>query len=139
MSYLATALDTAIRADGSTQTALAAAAGITQSQVNRAARGRVRVKTNTIHAIAAALPAEHRGAVVAAWLKDQLRPELLATVEILAAGHPSTGPVPAPALPIELDPDTRDLLIWLAGQAVRHTAVRDALHSLRAATQALTS
>jgi transcriptional regulator with XRE-family HTH domain len=137
MSHLSTALADAMPALSLNQIELAAAAGITRSQVNRACRGTVGVGADTIHAIAKALPSEHQGPVVAAWLKDQLKPELLNSVEVYARSERLREAVPNPSLPEGLDAETRALILWLAEQAVRHTAVVDALQSLRRAAGAI--
>jgi transcriptional regulator with XRE-family HTH domain len=137
MSYLSATLSDALKLTGWNQTQLASAAEITHSQVNRACRGTVSVGPDTIHAIAKALPAEHQGPVVAAWLKDQLKPELLSSVEVYARSERLRESEPSPSLPEGLDPETRNLILWLAHQAIRHTAVVDALHSLRRAAGAI--
>jgi transcriptional regulator with XRE-family HTH domain len=139
MSYLSTALSDYLSAQNLTQAAFAEQASITVGQVNRACRGSTRVKAPTIHAFLRALPADQRGVIAAGWLKDQLKPDLLAIVDINAIGATVREQPPAAELPPELDAETRALIIWLAHQAVLHTAVRDALRSLKRAAEAVTS
>jgi DNA-binding transcriptional regulator YdaS (Cro superfamily) len=137
MSHLSLAINDALTSLAKTQTAFADRASLHPTQISKASKGK-RVGAAVIHAIARALPAEHRGAVAAAWLKDQLKPDVLATVDVFSAGSRGAEQ-PNYQLPPELDADTRDLILWLAQQATRHTAVRDALHSLRRAAEAVTS
>jgi transcriptional regulator with XRE-family HTH domain len=137
MSYLSLALTEALTTLGWSQTKLAHAAGITQPQANRACRGPEVPGAATAHAIARALPVEHRGQVVAAWLKDQLDEQELATVIIHAIGNAAEIP-PDDKLPAELDTETRALIMWYARQAVTHTAVRDYLRSFKRACEAVT-
>lgn len=136
MSYLSLALTEALTSLGWSQTKLAHAAGITQPQANRACRGPEVPGAATAHAIARALPIEHRGHVVAAWLKDQLDETELATVIIHAIGNAAETP-PEEKLPSELDGETRTLILWFARQAVSHTAVRDYLRSFKRACEAV--
>lgn len=135
MSYLSTALSDYLRAHNLTQAGFAGQASITVGQVNRACRGSTRVKAPTIHTLLRALPADQRGVIAAAWLKDQLKPDVLAIVDIHAIGASAREQPPNYQLPPELDAASRDLILWLAQQATRHTAVRDALHSLRRAAE----
>jgi transcriptional regulator with XRE-family HTH domain len=131
MSFLSLALTDALHAAGWSQTELAQKASITQPQANRACRGKV-VGPDTMRSIALAFPLETRGGIIAGWLKDQLDADLAREVEIHSA-RSRVAETPTFSLPEELDAETRDLILWLAQQAVRHTAVRDALRSLQRA------
>lgn len=123
------ALNDALSRLGWSQTELAQKANITQPQANRACRGKA-VGIDTFQAIAHALPEDYQGNVTAAWVKDLPIGDLLDTIDVVAAST-RLQEVPRPELPAELDHETRELVLWLAHQAVRNTAVRDALRSLK--------
>lgn len=131
MSYLSISLNDALQALGLNQTTLAKQAGITQGQTNRACRGRS-VKVPTIHAIARAVPEPHRSNLVASWLKDQVEPDVLRGVLIHALGSATKE---EPVLPAELDPERRALVLWVANEIIRDTAMFDMLRGLKRITE----
>lgn len=139
VSLLSLHLQDALAEMGISQIEIAVRAGITRSQVNRAARGTVAVGYDTVDAIARVLPEHHAARILVGWLSDQIAPDLSHLVIILAA-QLSTQETPALAqLPTELDPETRRRVLWLAHQAITHTAVRDALRTFESAATAVIS
>jgi transcriptional regulator with XRE-family HTH domain len=137
MSQLALVLDDTLKLLGLNQLELAEKAGVHRAQVNRASRGKGSTGAEVIQKIVRVLPEQHQGAVLAGWLKDQLAPDLCAKVAIFGSGTAIAETPTAKALPEGLDAETRDLILWLANQALHHTAVRDALRSLRRAAEAV--
>lgn len=136
MGHLSLALTDVLASENISQSSLAVSAGLHAPHVNRACRG-FRVNAKTITAIAGALP-DHKGRIVAAWLLDQIPPGLTHAVDVNAISSRLSEQPPAAELPPELDAETRALILWLAHQAVIHTAVRDALRSLKRAAEAVT-
>lgn len=130
MSYLSTALTESLQNLSISQTELAKRAAITQAQANRACRGSVAVGADTIHAIARALPEEMRGDVVAAWLKDQIEPDLQNFVLIMSTVA-KIEESPGTILPDGLSGEQKELVSWVANTIIRQTAVFDMLRGLR--------
>lgn len=140
MSYLALALTSALDALHWNQSDVAKLAKLNAGQINRAVRGNVATGVTTVQKIVAIMPPAHQGAILAGWLRDQLDAQFLSMVEIYPAGKSIAAEEPAlPQLPRELDTESRELILWLADQATRHVAVRDAIRSLKRAAQSITT
>lgn len=88
------------------------------------------MKVNTIHAIARALPDDHRGPVIAAWLKDQLETDLRDTI-FISNNESLVHERPHDSFPEEFNQELRELLTWIGQEAVRKGAVLDMLRGLK--------
>lgn len=125
MSHVSNALQRALGAIHTNQTALAQRAGIDRTMLNRYVKGSATLGAESLARLLEVLPVEHQAELTAAFARDWI-PEPyhhLVTIE------PSSGQVilaeTPPVLPEELDAEFRDALLYLAHRGLLHSEIRD--------------